>query len=63
MERLFTLIGLAIVVFASTNIDDVFVLGAFFFAPIRCRSKIFDVDRCPFPAESVLGCIRLPKLN
>jgi cadmium resistance protein CadD (predicted permease) len=30
MESLVTLIGLAIVVFASTNIDDVFVLVAFF---------------------------------
>lgn len=30
MESLVTLIGLAIVVFASTNIDDAFVLVAFF---------------------------------
>jgi cadmium resistance protein CadD (predicted permease) len=30
MESLFTLVGLAVVVFASTNIDDVFVLVTFF---------------------------------
>ncbi|WP_433967957.1 hypothetical protein [Tunturiibacter gelidiferens] len=37
MESLLALIGVAIVLFASTNIDDVFVLVAFF--PIRGSAR------------------------
>ena len=42
MESLFALLGMAIVLFASTNVDDVFVLIGFFADPkFRTRDVVF----------------------
>jgi cadmium resistance protein CadD (predicted permease) len=49
METLFALFGMAIVLFASTNVDDVFVLIGFFADPKFRARDIYSANTLESP--------------